>query len=155
MYRCMPDDEIQLRRVDTDVTNLMDDAGVVDSRLYEIPETTLTLGYHINDEPITVTANYVAAIAVDRAYSDMERAQRGADEGERLVFTSVLLAAKDGTAAEETIVNVRETKDVMHGLEAFEAVYESGGHIDLETSLNKQFVVEDGELIDKTVEDDD
>ena len=150
----MTDTEVEFRRVDTDVTNLMDDAGVVDSRLYEIPETTLTLGYHINDEPITVTANYVAAIAVDREYSDMERAQSGAEDGDRLVFTSVLLAAEDGTAAEETIVNVRGTKDVMDALEAFEDVYEDS-HIDLEESLNKQFVVEDGELVDKTVESED
>lgn len=150
----MTDGVIEFDAVDTDVDNVIDNAGVVDSRLYSIPETEVVLGYHVNDEPITTTMDHVAVMAIDRELDDAERAQMP-DGKDRLTFVTVLLAGEDGQAAEETIVNVRETRDVEYAKEAFELVYDDGV-VDLEASLKgRDFVVEDGELVDNSVSGED
>lgn len=130
--------------VDTDVTNLRDDAGIIESQLVAADEpVTLILGRHVNGNDVTVDVQHFAAISVERELDEEEQAMY---QQETLSFSSILVAAEDGEASQEVILNVRQGGDIDDAIATLERVTDDAT-IDVVESSGTEFVVEDGEVV--------
>lgn len=104
--------------VDTDVTNTIEDSGVVESTLVEADEdVTIILGEHVNGNPVTVDVRYFAVLEVERELDEEEQAMYP-DVSDGLHFSSVLVAAENGEASQETVINVQDAtvEEAIDGL---------------------------------------
>ena len=132
---------------DADVTNVIDDAGVQDSKLLQMAEPLEVIFGRLNSgAKVSAEVEYVAVMDVYRELDDEEQAMYGGTE--TLDFSSVLLAGEDGEAEQEHVVNV-SGGSLDHALTAFDAV-ESDGVVDLLDAESRSFEVQDGELVETT-----
>lgn len=108
---------METTRLDTDVTNALDDAGVEDAQLFKTDYAVkVVFGYLNNGNPVSAQCQHFAALSIDREANDYEQEQFG---DERINFSSVLLAGKDGEAEQEQLINV-DGGDVADAIAAFE-----------------------------------
>jgi len=140
---------MELERVDTDVTNLTDGAGVVDSQLIKTDEPIeVIVGHFLSGTPVSGEVQYFAAVDFNRQLDEDEQAMYGENE---LDFSTLLVAGEDGTAEDEAVVNV-SGGDVAAALDAFEDVVDDEkARVDITESSRRQFAIEDGELVENAV----
>lgn len=136
--------------IDADVTNVIDGAGVQDSKLLQVANPLEVIFGELNSgATVSAEVEYVAVMDVYRELDDEEQAMYGGTE--TLDFSSVLLAGEDGEAEQEHVVNV-SGGSLDHALAAFEIV-ESDGVVDLLDAETRSFEVQDGELVETTAEE--
>ena len=129
---------MELERVDTDVTNLTDGAGVVDSQLIKTDEPIeVIVGHFLSGVPVSGDVQYFAAVDFNRQLDEDEQAMYGENE---LDFSTLLVAGEDGTAEDEAVVNV-SGGDVAAALDALEDVV-TDYEVDITESSRRQFAVE-------------